>query len=98
MLREGQRAYWNDLDTHSFGMFELAPGLYRRGAQICKIAQETVIHASTGLSSTQAFLYCGGAGAAWQIECGVVCRPVTGGAAATCRTARGSIYETLPPA
>ena len=95
LLPGDANAFWNDRGTGDYGEFSVGPGLFRRGAALCRSARVTSINDAARSMQDQTLLYCTGAGDGFQLDPSLSCRPAAQGLA--CRDPQGDAV-VLPPA
>ena len=95
LLPGDANAFWNDRDTGSYGEFSVGPGLFRRGALLCRSARVTSINDAARSAQDQTLLYCADAAGGFQLDPSLSCRPTGQGLA--CRNPAGDAV-VLPPA
>ncbi len=95
LLPVDANAFWNDRMTGNYGEFSVGPGLFRRGASLCRSARVTAINDAARSTQDQTLLYCAGPAGGYQLDPSLSCRPAGQGLA--CRDPQGDAV-VLPPA
>ena len=93
--------FWNDTANGSFGEVSFAAGLFRRNAQLCRPARQTIVYTATRATSDMALLYCQSPDGSWTWQRSIVCRANALAASAkgnglVCRDPDGSDFTMAP--